>query len=102
MFGHLLQNHSILFHCDNMAVTSIINSQTSRDKTVMSIIRPLILKLIHFNISLKSKHVSGVSNVLADRISRFQVTDELLQTHRMDPTPTPIPQHLWPESFTPG
>lgn len=100
MFGHLLVNHNILFHCDNLSVTAIINSQTSKDKTVMAIIRPLILALIKFNISLKSKHVSGATNILPDRISRFQVTPQLLTAYGMRPDSTPIPQHLLPGHFT--
>jgi hypothetical protein len=100
MFGQLLQNHNILFHCDNSAVNAIINSQTSKDKHVMSIIRPLVLMLMKFNISLKSKHIPGTSNVLSDRISRFQVTDELLRSHGMQLQQSTIPLHLLPENFT--
>ena len=99
MFGHLIRNSNILFHCDNSAVTSIINSQTSKDPIVMSIIRPLILSLIEYNISLKAKHISGSSNVLSDRISRFQVTPQLLLRFHMQSKPTLIPQHLLPTNF---
>ena len=102
MFGHLLTNSNILFHSDNMAVTAILNSQSSKEKTIMSILRPLILILVKYNINLRSQHIPGLLNILPDRISRFQVTSELLHQHKMDPEPTSIPLHLRPENFVPG
>jgi hypothetical protein len=99
LFGHLLKDSSILFHCDNTAVVAIINKQTSKDKTVMCIVRSLVLLLVHHNICLKSAHIAGVINVLPDKISRFQVTPQLLLDFGMHPTPTPIPVQILPENF---
>jgi hypothetical protein len=100
MFGHLMKNSNIIFHCDNSAVTSIINKQSSKDNTIMKIIRPLILLLIKFNIHLQSKHIPGILNVLPDKISRFQVTPKLLQHYGMEDHPTHIPTHLLPVNYT--
>ena len=102
MFGHLIRNSNILFYSDNSVVTAILNSQSSKDKVLMSIVRPLVLTLVTNNINLRSEHIPGLLNVLPDRISRFQVTPALLEKHNMDPTPTPIPTHLRPENFIPG
>ena len=99
MFGHLLKNSTILYQCDNEAVTVIINKLTSKNKTVMQILRPLVLLLIKHNIHLKSQHISGINNILSDRISRFQVTNQLLDHYGMNPQPTPIPKHLRPDHF---
>ena len=79
MFSHLIQNSNILFYCDNSAVVSIINKQSSTDNTIMSIMRPLVLILMKDNIFLRAKHLPGIDNILADKISRFQVDAQLLQ-----------------------
>ena len=100
IFGRLMKNSHIMFHCDNSAVNSIINKQSSQDNTVMKIIRPLVLLLIQHNIHLQSKHIPGIRNILPDKISRFQVTQSLLQEYGMDALPTPIPDHLLPSNFT--
>ena len=39
--------------CDNKAVVDIVNKQSSKDKTAMSIIRSLVLPLKKFNINLR-------------------------------------------------
>ena len=99
MFGSQLTNSNILFKTDNTPVRDVINSQTSKNKHIMQIIRPLVLLLIKHNINLKSQHVPGMHNVLADSMSRFQVTPQQLEEHRMQPVPCPIPTHLKPENF---
>jgi len=99
MFGHLLPNSNILFLTDNMSVSEIINSQTSKNTSIMNIVRPLVLSVVRFNINLRSKHVPGIYNILPDHISRFKVTPSLLNTFNMDPHPTPIPPPMLPENF---
>ena len=102
IFGGLMKNSTILFHCDNSAVTAIINKQSSKDRTAMTIVRPLVLFLVQHNICLRSKHIPGVLNVLSDKISRFQVTPSLLRDHGMDAVQTPIPRHLLPINYILG
>ena len=99
MFGHKFKNSVVLFHSDNEAVCNIIKHLTSKDKIIQIFLRKLLLKLLKLNVDLRSRHVPGKQNVLCDRISRFQVTPELLQSHKMDDSPTEIPAHLQPESF---
>ena len=99
MFGHKIQNANILFHSDNEGVVSVLNKQSSKDPLLMSLIRPLVLTLIGFNINLKLEHIPGLENVLSDAISRFQITPRLLAEHAMHPTSTPIPSHLLPHNF---
>ena len=99
VFGHLLRNSNILFHCDNSAVVAILNKQSSKDKTVMKLVRPLVLYLVGHNISLRSIHIPGLLNVLPDKISRFQVTPSLLLHFNMDLKATPVPEGLLPSNF---
>ena len=100
MFGHLMTNSNVLFLCDNEAVVEIVQKQSTKDPNNMRIMRALILMIIKFNISLSAKHVPGKNNVLCDRISRFQVTPQLLAEHNMDSKATSIPSYLLPKNFT--
>ena len=99
MFGHLLKNSTIRFLCDNQAVVNIINAQSTRCPSVMTIVRPLTMKLVEHNIFLSALHIPGKSNVIPDLISPFQITQKVLQKHRMNLEPTPIPNHLLPKNF---
>ena len=99
MFCNKLRNSNILLHCDNSAVVTIINKQSSRNKHVMAIIRPLVLTLMNNNIKLRAIHIPGVANVLADKLSRFQESAETLPQYGMQSTPDSIPYHLRPENF---
>ena len=99
LFQKMIVNSNILFHSDNIAVVEIINKQTSKNKHVMKILRPLILILMQSNINLRAQHIPGVANVLCDKISRFQVDSALLRQYGMRPVPTTIPQFLLPEDF---
>ena len=78
MFGHRIKNSTVVFHSDNDGVVKILNKQSSTDKIIMSIVRPLVLLLMRHNIMLRSKHIPGLKNVLCDLISRFKATPEVL------------------------
>ena len=99
IFGKFLTNTNVLFHSDNQAVVEVLNKQSSKDKHLMLLVRPLVLVLIRYNINLKLKHIPGLENGLPDAISRFQVTHQLLQSHAMKPHPEVIPSHLLPTNF---
>jgi hypothetical protein len=99
MFGSQLTNLSVLHCTDNEGLIPIINKQSTSSKFIMKIVRQLVLKLIHFNISLYAKHVPGKTHILCDRISRFQETPQLLQEYNMNPRPLKIPRDLIPSNF---
>ena len=98
-FKHKLTNSHITFHCDNSAIVAIINKQTSKHKTIMRIIRPLVLTLLLYNITFRAEHIPGVNNILCDAISRLQVTPTMLQQHGMRLLPTPVPEGILPRNF---
>ena len=92
-WGDVLENRCVRFHCDNLAVVNIINKQSSKERTIMSLIRRLVLKTLQSNITFLAEHIPGKSNVLADHLSRLQVDKfRQLATH-MDSLPVPIPPH---------
>ena len=100
MFGSKMKNSHIIFHCDNQAIVSVINKQSSKEKHILTLLRKLLLSLMHFNIYFKVQYLHTYENIACDRISRSQVTPQLLMVYGVQPLPTPMPQHLLPEHFT--
>ncbi|KAM9308277.1 uncharacterized protein PAF06_012463 [Gastrophryne carolinensis] len=71
-WGEDLQNKSVLFHSDNMAVVSAINAQTASSPPVVKLLRQLVLSCLQYNILFRAVHVPGVANGIADALSRFR------------------------------
>jgi len=99
MLAPKLHNSYLKFYTDNMAVVEIVNKQTSKCSIIMQIIRPLVLTLLHHNITLTCLHIPGKSNLLCDALSRQVPHTALLQKYGMCPQPQAIPSHLRPENF---
>ena len=99
MFGHKIKNSTVVFHSDNDGVVKVLNKQSSTNKIIMSIVRPLVLLLMRHNIMLKSKHIPGLKNVLCDLISRFQATPEVLSRYGMNMKPEEVPNRLKCSNF---
>ena len=100
LWGHRMRNQCVLFFTDNQSLVSVINKQTSKDAELMSFVRKMVLVCLQNNILFKAKHVAGRRNVLAGRLSRFQV-DQFLQLApvHMHRFPTSIPTHLLPANW---
>ena len=62
----------IQFWCDNESVVAIINSGHSKAPRIMDLLRFLILISMKHNFFIRARHVPGVSNEIADALSRFQ------------------------------
>ena len=99
IFGSRLRNTRVIFHCDNIAIVHALNNQTSRNKTVMILLRPLVLTCLRKNIGFRAMHVPGKENDLCDKLSRQQVSPEFLRSNGMDPDPIPVPEQLRPENL---
>ena len=97
IWGPQLHNNKILFHTDNLACMHIINTQTSKGKNVMILVRHLVLTALTNNILFKATHVPGKINTIPDLLSRFQLQKARKLAPWLDPNPTPIPSHLMPE-----
>jgi hypothetical protein len=90
-WGHVLANKSILFHSDNIAVVEIINKNSSKDVSVMCLVRRLVLACLRHNILFKAEHIPGILNTLPDLLSRLQVQKFLELAPYMDRLPITIP-----------
>jgi hypothetical protein len=65
---------TILFRVDNMSLVTIINKRTSKSKSVMKLLHPLVLCTLHNNMQFKAVHIEGSINMIADAFSRFQMS----------------------------
>ncbi|XP_062614297.1 uncharacterized protein LOC134276023 [Saccostrea cucullata] len=92
IWGNKIKNKRILFLSDNMAVVQIINKQTSKDKTIMRLVRRLVLATLENNIHFRAKHIPGKHNITADRLSRFQFQAAFQSAPHLTHQPTQIPQ----------
>ena len=102
LWGSEMQNRCILFFTDNEALVHVINKQSCKDKELMFFVRKLVLVCLQNNIVFKAKHIRGLSNTLADSLSRLQIQKfRLLAPLHMDQTPTDIPLYLQPQNWQP-
>lgn len=72
VWGSQLRNKKIVLNIDNMALVQILNSQTSKSKPVMALMRPFVLSAMQNNIIFRARHIAGKTNEIADSISRQQ------------------------------
>lgn len=91
-WGQALANQSILFHSDNIAVVEIINKISSKDTSVMCLVRRLVLACLRHNILFQAEHIPGKINTLPDLLSRLQVQKFLGLAPYMDRFPTTVPK----------
>ena len=68
-----MRNQRILFYTDNAALVDIINRTTSRDPTIMVLVRQLVLACLKFNIIFRAQHVPGAHNTLAVSLTGFEI-----------------------------
>ncbi len=80
-------------------MVDIVNKQSSKDPLIMAFIRPLVFKMLEFNICFQAEHIPGVNNVLSDRISQFQNGQELLGKFKMSMSATPVPTEILPQNL---
>ena len=94
IWGPYFQNKRILFHTDNSAVAEIINKQSCKDPQTMSLVRRFVLSCLQFNVNFRACHIPGATNVIPDKLSRFQFQEARDIAPWLDASPTPIPDRL--------
>ena len=75
---------------------SLINQQTSPEKTIMTLLRKLALRCLFFNILFRAKYIAGRDNTLADKLSRFQISEFRETAPWATEHHTMIPHHISP------
>ena len=94
IWGPFIKNSKILFLSDNQAVVDIINKKSCKNKTLMILIRRLVLASMTWNVIFRSKHIKGKTNIVADLLSRSQFQKAHKVAPWLSPTPADIPVHL--------
>ena len=67
------KNRRIILFCDNKSVVDMINITSTSCKNCMVLIRIIVLKGLMDNVRIFAKHVKGISNGLADSLSRNKI-----------------------------
>ena len=99
IWGPLMRNKCIVFFSDNQAVVEIINKQTSKDRSIMVLLRHFVLSTLKYNILFHAKHIASCINRKSDALSRLQVEKFRLLAPSADPQPTPVPEGLLPNNW---
>ena len=94
VWGPLLQHKSVEFHCDNLGLVAAINKGSSKDETVMHLIRCLWFFTAVFDIRITATHIAGTANDAADMLSRNQSDKFLVAFPHMPRSPAPLPPSL--------
>ena len=95
VWGQFWQGDQVLVHSDNMSVVNIIAANTSKDKTIMHLLRGLHFICAFYNINLRATHIQGVRNLSVDAISRDNLQVFFTENPTANRIPTPIPEQLW-------
>ena len=78
---------------------NVINNQTSKDPTMMVLVRDLVLTLLQLNIMVHAEYINTKSNDLADSLSRLQL-DRFHQLAPWAGEPVPIPEQYLPQNYS--
>ena len=81
--------HKILIHCDNQAVVAIMASSKTRDFTLVAIHRNILMECAKFDIELRTVHIPGKANVVAESLSRLSLDFRYMQMIH-DHVPHPV------------
>ena len=95
MWGPFWRGNQVLVQCDNMAVVNAIASNTSKDGTMMHLLRGLHFICAFYNINIRASHIEVVKNVSADAISRNNLQVFFRENPTANRHPTRIPEPLW-------
>lgn len=94
LWGQHWAEKSVRFLSDNSAVVALINSGSSRENSLMHLMRCLSFIMAKYNFIISAAHVKGAHNVLADALSRDNQTYFLAHYPQAQATPASIPQEL--------
>ena len=65
-----LSNKRSIIFCDNNSVVSMVNTNSSKCRHCMFLLRLFVLRCLDYNMRISTKHIFGKDNILADILSR--------------------------------
>lgn len=93
MWGLFWLGNRVLVHCDNMAVMNIMSSNTSKDKTIIHLLRGYTLS-VHTTISTYELHTFRGLKLYLQMPYLKQSAGILMENPKANKEPTPIPELL--------
>jgi len=103
-WGHLWQGKKITFRCDALAAVVAVQKMRSRRDSMSLLLRVLYATAARHNFEFRCIHIAGVTNVVADALSRgcsLQELRVLLPQAEAAPSVEPMPHQgsltEWPD-----
>lgn len=93
-WGSSWRNAHVLFRSDNMAVVQVLRAKTSKDASMMHLLRCLHFLCAKFDIRVSATHIPGVDNIPADALSRNNLDQFFSSTPKALQHPSRITQEL--------
>ena len=90
MWGQKWGGQSVLFHCDNQAVMTVLSTGRTKDLTLAAISRNLFMESAKFEVDLKLIRIHGKANTIADALSRL-----LSEPQFMNLIESSVPHPIW-------
>ena len=81
-----------------MSIVHCPNYQTSKDKTILRMLRIIVLESLKHNFCFDSKHISSKSNIICDKRSRFQIAGAKSLAKHLKDEPEEVPPRFSPKS----
>ena len=89
-WGFFWSGKTVRIHCDNEAVVTVLSTGKTKDLTLAAIARNIWLTTAEFDICLKTVHIRGKDNAIADSLSRWFTS----QVHK-NRVQTLLPYAIW-------
>ena len=70
-WGHHWKHRALTIHCDNQAVVTILTTGHTRDMTLAAIARNIRMLTAQMDVEIKTLHIPGKENIIADTLSRL-------------------------------
>ena len=94
IWGFRLQHKKVKFHVDNLSLVRVINTQSSKSKKVMELVRHLVFRLMMNNVIFRAKHIVSLDNKVENSLSRKQWYRFKRLAPEAHTRPDPIPLEL--------
>ena len=94
LWGSQWVSRRVEFLCDNESVVAVLKSGTSRDQSLMLLLRYLSMLAVRHSFSFTASSVRGKDNPVADALSRFQFQRFRALVLHADEAPAQIPASL--------